>query len=697
MIEMDEFFEDIRNAVEHDVMYVDNQFSAGIFLEKMIDEYIEEQGLVVSPNLLSFQKQGKGRCDGYYFNELKSELTLFVVDYSSDLQIQRLTGTDIEKLKKSVIQFYENACDRRFLQGIDESHDGYEMAEFINDKQTQFRQLKILIITNKALSQKVKEVKDTEHSLPLNITYDLWDLTRFYQLYSSNGITEGIEITLEELTKPIPALLASDIDAIKSYLCVVSGDTLANLYERFGAKLLESNVRSFLQFRANINKGIRKTIQTNPAYFFAYNNGITATADEVDFDEAGQIVGLRNLQIVNGGQTTVSLYQTRRTNKADLGQIAVQMKLNLIQDKEKESEMVASISRFANSQNKVNDSDFFSNHPFHQRFEQQSLRIWAPAKMGELKQTRWFYERARGSYLNAQANLTPAKKAAYQSEHPKSQLMTKTDLAKLYLICKGRPYDAVKGAEIAFRAFSDEIAPIWDEKQEEFNDEFFKQTVAQVILLQTVKASVYQNKAFLGNTKAIIVAYTVSIFMNLLKEQFLEPDYQKVWAEQSLPDVVKSELVKLGAFIYDYLNIQSLHLNTALLSYSKTKKAYDAVNQECLQKYVLHESVRLHMNKRFSQEKTVKDGKQLQKVDNEVELFKVLMDLGAEKWRDIIEKSQQNDWLSPSELEIVQIVPRYMMGQLKKSPTLKQLKKIESVLMNLEDYDYYVFETIKNG
>lgn len=692
MVNIEEFFNDIRNAVQHDVAYEDRYFSAGVFLEKMIDEYIEEQGLVVSPNLLSFQKQGKGKCDGYYYNELKNEITLFIVDYSIDHQIERLTNTDIDKLKKMVIQFYENSCDYRFLRGIDESHDGYEMAQFINGYKHQFLSLKILIVTNKELSRSVKEVKETEHSLPINISYDLWDLTRFYQLFTSQGSSEGIEISLNELGSPIPALLASNIGSIKSYLCVIPGNVLADLYDKFGAKLLESNVRSFLQFRANINKGIRKTIQTSPEKFFAYNNGLTATADHIEFDKNGFIINLKNLQIVNGGQTTVSLYQTRRNNKFDLDKISVQMKLNWIQDVSVEDEIVTSISRYANSQNKVNDSDFFSNHPFHRRFEQQSLRVWAPVKAGELKQTRWFYERARGSYLNAQANFTAAKKSAFQSEHPKSQLITKTDLAKLYLIFKGRPYDAVKGAEIAFRGFSDIIVKQWVDQEDVFNDEFFRQIISQLIILQATRAIVYKNKNFLGNTKAIISAYTVSIFMELLKDKYLEPDYQLIWAEQIITEKINSELIKLSGYIYKFLDIQALSLNIALLSYSKSKKAYDELTVHCLKEYKLNPIVQKIMKKRFSQEQVVKDERQVQKIDNELELLQILMGLGEAKWKEVIEKSSQNKWLDHNELDIIEMIPRYMAGNIKKTPTLKQLVKIESILMNLEDYSYYVFE-----
>jgi hypothetical protein len=157
---------------------------------------------------------------------------------------------------------------------------------------------------------------------------------------------------------------------------------LAALYDRYSARLLEQNVRTFLQARAQVNKGIRATIMNEPQMFFAYNNGITATAQEVEtrMTESGlQIVRMTDLQIVNGGQTTASLFHTQRRDKADLSGIFVQMKLSVI-DSEQSEMVVPRISEYANTQNRVNAADFFSNHPFHVRMAEFSRRIWAPAQ-----------------------------------------------------------------------------------------------------------------------------------------------------------------------------------------------------------------------------------------------------------------------------------------------------------------------------
>src|SRR5690606_6851218 len=110
------------------------------------------------------------------------------------------------------------------------------------------------------------------------------------------------------------------------------GVQLAAIYERWGARLLEQNVRSFLQARGGVNRGIRNTIENEPEMFLAYNNGIAATAESIEVVEDGnaqQVTAIRNLQIVNGGQTTASIHAASRRG-VDLSRVFVQMKLSIV-------------------------------------------------------------------------------------------------------------------------------------------------------------------------------------------------------------------------------------------------------------------------------------------------------------------------------------------------------------------------------
>ena len=101
--------------------------------------------------------------------------------------------------------------------------------------------------------------------------------------------------------------------------------------------------------------------------FFAYNNGIAATATEVDTEQTPEglvITRIKDLQIVNGGQTTASIANavlTARKNEfIDLERIKVPMKISVL-DHDMSEKIIPKISEYSNSQNKVDASDFFSN------------------------------------------------------------------------------------------------------------------------------------------------------------------------------------------------------------------------------------------------------------------------------------------------------------------------------------------------
>jgi hypothetical protein len=223
--------------------------------------------------------------------------------------------------------------------------------------------------------------------------------------------------------------------------------------------------------------------------FFAYNNGITATAQNVETrvsDSGLQIVRLTDLQIVNGGQTTASLFHTQRKDKADISRIFVQMKLSVIDSTESEM-VVPRISEYANTQNRVNAADFFSNHPFHVRMAEFSRRLWAPAQQGEQRETKWFYERARGQYLDAQSKLTAAEQKRFKAEYPKSQMFTKTDLAKFENVFDDHPRWVNLGSQKNFGRYAVRIGKEWEKSSEGFNELYFRRAIARGILFRSAE------------------------------------------------------------------------------------------------------------------------------------------------------------------------------------------------------------------
>ena len=287
------------------------------------------------------------------------------------------------------------------------------------------------------------------------VAYSVWDATRLHKLEASSLAREDIVVDLDDHGGPVPILPAHMPGSpYGAYLSVFPGAVLASIYDRWEARLLESNVRVFLQARGNVNKGIRTTIEDEPQMFFAYNNGITATAEAIETEErdGGTVMTrIRNLQIVNGGQTTASIHAALRAKK-DLSGVFVQAKLSIV-DAEQAERIVPDISRYANSQNRIAAADFFSNHPFHMRMEDISRRIYAPAREGAFTQSRWFYERARGQFADRRSGLTAAETRKFDLEHPRAQVFTKTDLAKAEMTWRRQPDVVSKGAQKNFAFF----------------------------------------------------------------------------------------------------------------------------------------------------------------------------------------------------------------------------------------------------
>ena len=336
-------------------------------------------------------------------------------------------------------------------------------------------------------------------------------------------------------------------DSLFPAIAIIPGEALASIYERFGSRLLEQNVRSFLQFNGKINKGIRTTIMKEPEMFLAFNNGIAATADEIELEDSedgnGKIISVvKDLQIVNGGQTTASIYHTQKKDKADISNIFVQVKLSVVKNKEKFSEIVSRISEYANTQNKVSVSDLSSNRPYHIELEKLSRNIFTPITDSKPIQTKWFYERARGQYKNAilKDGFTPSRKKAFDLKNPKHQLFTKEELAK-YInayqeIADGKkilvgPHYVVRGNQKNYVQF------INYSLEKKLNNVYFEDTIAKAILYRAAEKAYGIKPNAIGDMRYITVPFAVTLLNCSTKNQL---DLYKIWKAQDVSETLKS-------------------------------------------------------------------------------------------------------------------------------------------------------------
>jgi len=362
---------------------------------------------------------------------------------------------------------------------------------------------------------------------------------------------EELEIDFTEYVKGgVPCLRATQTADYEGYLCVIPGDILAELYDRYGSRLLEGNVRSFLSTSGKVNKGIQATIRAEPNRFFVFNNGISATATSAvveETEEGPRLLSAKYLQIVNGGQTTASLHVAKRKDSADLSAIHVPMKLSVVRAKNTEmlDEMIQKIARYSNSQTKVNDADFFSNHPFHRAIERHSRNTPAPRAVGATFNTFWFYERARGQYVNAQAKMTLKEKKDFSREHPRPQLISKTDLAKFENSWRKLPHIVSRHAQKSFLVFAEYIGKHYGTDGAEFDNEiYFKEVVAKAILFRFTESMVSEAKKswYGGDYRAQIVTYTIAKLVLIIEQQAVgySLDLNNIWLKQG----VSSELAK---------------------------------------------------------------------------------------------------------------------------------------------------------
>ncbi|MFC5849272.1 AIPR family protein, partial [Deinococcus petrolearius] len=362
------------------------------------------------------------------------------------------------------------------------------------------------------------------------VTRHVWDIQRLHRHRAHQQQPQAIVIDLQAMFgQSIPCLeMPGGGQDYEACLAIIPGSVLARIYAEHGIRLLERNVRAFLQAGGGVNKGIRQTILKAPGRFLAYNNGISATASRLEYttlaDGRRAIRRIHDLQIVNGGQTTASLHRAMVRDRADLGQVYVQAKISIV-DHRRMMEMVPLISRYANSQNKIDEADLAANDAFHVRLEQISHVVWAPV-LTEGQQTLWFYERARGQYRDAEAqNRTVAQKKKFRGRYPARQRFTKVDVAKFINTWDGQPDVVSRGNQKNFATFTVRMGALGGV---EVDRDLFEKLVALALLFREAGALARNYPAYRAN----IVAYTVAWLAEYTGRRL---DLDRIWREQQVP------------------------------------------------------------------------------------------------------------------------------------------------------------------
>jgi hypothetical protein len=353
------------------------------------------------------------------------------------------------------------------------------------------------------------------------------------------------------------------------------------MYARHSSRLIEQNVRMFLQARGSVNSGIQTTIKDEPDNFLAYNNGMSLTAKSVELkgevaDGQCQIAKVTELQIVNGAQTSGSIFHARQKERNLLRGVWVQFKLTVPDDGKSDPKFYSNISKYANSQNKVKVTDLSANHPFHQKIEKLSRAIVTPNRNDGTSLSHWFYERARGAYLIDKGNQpSNSARTAWEKSNPKSQSFTKVDLAKSEVTAWGRPHIVSRGGEKNFSMFMLEV----EDRYPDIDEKLYKDMISRLILFRSMEKIVAGLGQ--GGYRANVVAYSLSY---LYLKYYGRIDYSLFWSKQldSISDRLKEALETLAKEAYAHIMSPPAGISN-LSEWAKKKECWETFNVKSIE------------------------------------------------------------------------------------------------------------------
>lgn len=533
--------------------------------------------------------------DAYLINDTQERLQLFisnlVLPESDDMYVARKDYYDVIFTKAK--NFFTKSI-RNYLKDVQTGDNAAVIIKSLEsgDFQNQIDVVEIFLISNTISietrgSQSPKNfifadddvtfnytVNNKRRSKIFKIKYQLIDLNKIYNFEITEGNSEPIVINFVPALTAIKA--ADDAGLFESYLAVIPASKLVDFYHNYSSRLLERNVRSFLQFKG-VNQKLKETITNEPEKFIAYNNGLTITATASEIEHVGGVALIKSLtdfQIVNGGQTTASIYFTSKEG-IDVSKVSVTAKINIVNSDDRDSldDLISKISQFSNSQNKVSSVDLNSRSPHLVKIKKLSESITDPTG------TKWFFERIRGDF-NTLLRIYPNQKAQIEKNYPKQKRLSKEQVAKYYVAWGESPFLVRKGGEKVFRDFMDFIQ--LDHKEKPMNPEnlgraFYEDLIAKAILFKEFEQIYGSGPSAIGQIRSSVVPYALSLLYKMtLVKKLNYFDLGAIWVAQKLPDDLK---------VFSKILLQAVH--GWLKQYSKSDDVGEYAKKEELWKIVL--------------------------------------------------------------------------------------------------------------
>jgi hypothetical protein len=684
-VNLEEFRLNLLNQA-HARSAAEGTFTQEAFLAEVSDR-LAAAGEIEQLNDVWFEGEGKRKrklsVHGYDMDDSDNSVALAVLRWGGGERQENFTFSQASAIFKSLAFFLEEAVSGDFIVGREESSKHYQLAQDLRARGQNVSRYRLYLLSDQAISGTARAFDSSElNGVPVD--FHVWDIRRLFQVAESLSGRDELVIDLTEwLPDGLPALEVTATSAdTRTYLAAVPAVVLAELYDRHGSRLLEGNVRSYLSNRGKVNKGIRTTVLSEPAHFLAYNNGVTATAVGVS-TQGGNIMSFTDLQIVNGGQTTASLFYVRRENRsASMADVFVQMKLVVVEPRISE-EMVPRISRYANSQNRVSEADFFSNSPFHVRLEELSRLTMVPAKAGVSYQTYWFYERTRGGYQNERNKLTPARQKKFEEMFPRSQVIDKTTAAKYEVTWGMQPHVVSSGAQRNFTAFAELVAGRWETAPNAFNEMYWRHLVSKGLLYESIRAAIaradWYQKGYLAN----YVTYTLAKLAYEIGRQgrgcVLE--FDRIWSRQSVSQAVIEECLTIGELVQGVLTSDERPIQN-VTEWAKRESCWLTVQTVG---HPLSAGLIEELQDRSVVGEHKKTATATQKIDAGINAQVKVLSMQASEWVAVHEFLKSNRLLSPTEAGILELVT----GKKSGVPSEAQAKRLLVMHAKAADSGFY--------
>lgn len=572
-MELEEFLryrDDLLDQSKDDEGFIQENLILSQVLPSMLDaKLVDSEDFTNSYFKLSTDKL---KVNAYSINESGERLQLFIINEesinlaASTESLMISTKSTYESQFKRCTNFHNKAIKGHLNDEIQDSSPVRPLLSSISSSEgaQQFDVVEIFLVTLTATVSLrgstpqpnriefddeeivVSYSKNRErHKKDLLIKKRIIDLNFLYNVIISQGSREALTVNFEKtFGEPLSSIMAADEDHFESYLCVLPASIISILYKEYSTRLLEKNVRSFLQFRG-VNKGIRETIRKEPEKFVAYNNGLTITATDGDIVlESGQykIKSLTDFQIVNGGQTTATIYFTQKDG-FDISKVKVMAKINVAKEATDDEleELISNISTYSNAQSRVSKVDLRSRNPQLVRIKSLSESIMTPSGK------KWFFERAKGEF-NTKLRIAGSNKKRLAKEYPTERRFSKELMAKYYSAWGNQPHLVKKGGEKIFRHFIEKLTGEGDFKKPiSVNRIFYEELISKIILFRRLEKIYGAGKNSIGQIRSAVVPYTLSILYSITDGDKKAPSFDllKIWLNESLESDLEAYLTEL--------------------------------------------------------------------------------------------------------------------------------------------------------